>query len=59
MKSKDYIEDKLNTGMNKLENLYTDINNNKPHVTKEYILERLNVALSDLKSASLRLELED
>jgi hypothetical protein len=59
MKSKSYVEDQLNKADSALSNLINDLDNNRPYVTKEYIMERLDQIQKSVILTQNRIVLED
>ncbi len=59
MKNKDFVETKIDNARNLAESLYNDIENNKPHITQAFVLEKLAMVMSNLQLVSERLDLED
>lgn len=59
MKNKQFVEEKLDSAKNLVNNLYNDIENNKQYVTKEHLLNTLYSVSKNLQVISDRLDLED
>ncbi len=59
MKNKQFVEEKLDSAKNLVNNLYNDIENNKQYVTKEHLLNVLYNVSKSLDLISNRLDLED
>lgn len=58
MKSKGYIQEKLDSILNTIQLLHKDLNNNKPHADRAYIMQQLNTMYNQLQDAINRLDLE-
>ncbi len=59
MKSKSYVEDQLNKAESNLSNLINDLDNQRPYVTKQYIMERLEQIKKSIILTQNRIVLED
>ena len=59
MKNKEYVEKQLETADAALSNVMTDVDNNRPYVTKEYLMERLEYIQKVVMLAQDRVQLED
>ena len=59
MKNKDYVEKQLETVHAALSNVITDVDNNRPYVTKEYLMERLEYIQKVGMLVQDRVQLED
>lgn len=59
MKNKDYVEKQLETVHAALSNVITDVDNNRPYVTKEYLVERLEYIQKVVMLVQDRVQLED
>lgn len=59
MKNKQYVEKQLETADAALSNVMTDVDNNRPYVTKEYLMERLEYIQKVVMLAQDRVQLED
>ena len=59
MKNKDYVEKQLETVHAALSNVITDVDNNRPYVTKEYLMERLEQTRKRIILIQDRIQLED
>lgn len=59
MKNKDYVEKQLETVHAALSNVITDVDNNRPYVTKEYLMERLEYIQKVVMLVQDRVQLED
>lgn len=59
MRNKSYIESQLNAAESIVNNIANDIDNNRPYVTKEYLLERLEQVKKSIILVQDRIQLED
>ncbi len=59
MKNKSYVENQLIVAGNVVANLVNDVDNNRPYVTKEYVIERLEQLRKSLILIQDRIQLED
>ena len=59
MRNKDYVEKQLETVHAALSNVLTDIDNNRPYATREYLMERLEYIQKVVMLAQDRVQLED
>ena len=59
MKNKDYVEKQLETVHAALSNVITDVDNNRPYVTREYLVERLEYIQKVVMLVQDRVQLED
>ena len=59
MKNKDYVEKQLETVHAALSNVITDVDNNRPYVTREYLMERLEYIQKVVMLVQDRVQLED
>jgi hypothetical protein len=59
MRNKSYIDDQLEKADAMIVNLSNDVDNNRPYVTTEYILERLDLIQKSVILAKDRLNLEN
>lgn len=59
MKNKQFVEEKLDSAKNLVNNLYNDIENNKKYISKEHLLNTLYSISKNLQVISERLDLED
>lgn len=59
MKNKQFVEEKLDSAKNLVNNLYNDIENNKQYISKEHLLNTLYSISKNLQVISERLDLED
>jgi hypothetical protein len=59
MKNKSYVESQLNVVEETVTNLANDLDNNRPYVTKEYLMDRLDTLKKRIILVQERIQLED
>ena len=59
MKNKQYVEQALEAAEQSTSALITDLDNNRPYVTKEYLMERLEYIRKVVTLVQDRIQLED
>lgn len=59
MRNKSYIQTQLEVAESKVSNLINDLDNNRPYVTKEYLMERLEQIKKSIILTQDRVQLEN
>lgn len=59
MRNKSYIEKQLDVANTMVNNLINDLDNNRPYVTKEYLIERLEQIKKSIILTQDRVQLEN